>query len=145
MSDAKPTCYCAAHGCPMLGTMSTSTSGGSDWWCYLHFGKDAVRLQALTVEIHRREWLAKIITDIRMTYGTQAWSATYKAAKHELAMQTRNDLQIAELETVWNWMRRLESELEAMCNSTFTKPPKQTRIETEGFQRVQMPMPETVV
>lgn len=142
MSDHKPGCYCAAHGCPMLGTMATSTTGATEWWCFLHFGKDAVKLQATTVEINRREWLAKAITDIRMSYGTDAWPNTFKAAKHEIAMHQRNDLQISKDEPVWKWVRRLENELQAMCSATFTQPPKQVRIETEGFQRLQFAVPE---
>lgn len=146
MSDGKNPCYCAAHGCPMLGTMATSTTGATEWWCYMHFGKDVGSIQALTVEINRREWLAKIVTDIRMTYGTEKWGDTFRVAQHELSMHQRNDLHFgkAEKETaVWKWLRRLENELEAMCKGSFTKPPKQVRIDIkEPLQRVQFDVPE---
>jgi hypothetical protein len=148
----KSTCYCAAHGCPLLGTVSTSTTGGSDWWCFLHFSKDAVRLQAITVEINRRDWLARAITDLRMHYATEKWADVYKLAKHELAMQQRNDLQIrpetdaktweGRAESVGRWIQRLESELQAMCSATFTRPPKQTRLPVdEPLQKVAFEMP----
>lgn len=138
----KPACYCAAHGCPLLGVMSASTTGGSDWWCFLHFGKDAARLQAITVEINGREWLAKAITDLRRTvFGTQAWEETCKAVKHELAMQNRNDLKPHRGQTRWGWILRLESELQAMVGGTFTKQPKQTQLPVEAMQKVEFEVP----
>lgn len=151
--SSKPACYCAAHGCPLLGTVSTSTTGGSDWWCFLHFGKDAVRLQAITVEINRRDWLARAITDLRMAYGTDKWADVYKLAKHELAMQQRNDLQIkpqtdfttqaGRAESVPRWIARLENELQAMCSATFTRPPKQVQLPVvnEPLQKVGFELP----
>lgn len=152
--NGKPSCYCAAHGCPLLGTMANSTNGASEWWCFIHFGKDVGRLQQITVEINRRAWLAKAITDLRMAYGTDQWADTYKLAKHELAMQQRNDLQIrpeadaktweGRSESVGRWIQRLESELQSMCSATFTRPPKQARMAIdEPLQRVQIPMPES--
>lgn len=138
----KAPCYCAAHGCPLLGVMSTSTTGGSDWWCFIHFGKDAVRLQALTAEINRREWLAKAITDLRRAlFDTQAWEETCKALKHEFAMQNRNDLKPYRGQSRWGWITTLESELQAMVGGTFTQPPKQQRIQEEGFQKVEFEVP----
>jgi len=125
MSNDK-SCYCAANGCPLLGVMSTGTNGG-DWWCYLHFGKDGAQLQALTTEINRREWLAKAITDIRMHYGKDSWPSVYKAVKHELAMQQRNDLQMSDA-SVKHWLFRLERELQAMVRGAKTNPERQERM-----------------
>lgn len=144
MSDeGKNPCYCAAHGCNQLGTMTSSTSGASEWWCFLHFGKEATRLQPITVEVNRREWLSQAITDIRTRYWSAEWPSTFKFVQHELAMNQRNDLQYGDQDgNVWAWVRRLEGELAAMIGSTFTNPPKQQRIEAEGLTRLQLPMPE---
>lgn len=120
-------CYCSAHGCPLLGVMSTGTSGG-DFWCYLHFGKDGAQLQTITTEINRREWLAKAITDIRMHCGKDSWPSVYKSVKHELAMQQRNDLQIRENQSVKAWLFRLENELQAMVRGAKTNPERQERM-----------------
>jgi len=136
--------YCAAYGCPMLGTMSTSTNGSSEWWCFAHFGKDAGMLQRLTVEINRREWLAKAITDIRTGYWSPDWPTVFKAVQHDFAMEQRNDLRYGGSDkdtTVWRWVARLEAELQAMCNATFTKPPRQERMPDLGLQRVQLDVP----
>lgn len=144
MSNERQACYCAAHGCNQLGTMTSNTVGTSEWWCYLHFGQDAGRLQQTTAEINRRDWLSRIITDVRMRYWSDHWPDTFKHAQHELAMNNRNDLKIAKDETVWQWVRRLEGELQAMVGATFVKPPKQERIQVEGFQRMQLVAPVEV-
>lgn len=140
----KPRCYCAAHGCQLLGVSSTSTTGADDWWCFLHFGKDAVRTQAITVEANRREWLVRVITDVRKGYWSDEWPAIYRVAQHDIAMGQRNDLQYGsaghENESVWAWIGRLESALASMCEASFSKPPVQTQIATDdswnkvGFQ-----------
>lgn len=137
----KNQCFCAAHGCTLLGTMSTSTSGSDEWWCSMHFGKDASQLQPLTVEINRREWLAKAITSIRMQAHGEAWPETFKFVQHEMAMNQRADLKHNGKEAIWQWLVRLEKELESMCRGSFTNPPKQVRMAEEGFKRVQFDAP----
>lgn len=123
-------CMCSAYGCNQLGTMSISTVGTAEWWCYLHFGKDAVKLQAITTEIKRREWLSQSIVDLRRHYGTEAWPNTFKFVQHEMAMNQRNDLRYGDDDAnVWAWIQRLERELEAMIGETFTNPPKQMPIQ----------------
>lgn len=137
-------CMCAAYGCSQLGTMATSTSGGNEWWCFLHFGKDAGQLQRLTVEMNRREWLAHSITDLRRNYDAEAWHLAYRTANHEFMLNARNDLQHQrDEESVWKWIARLEGELQGMCQAEFTKPPKQQSMPIdEPFQRVQLTVPE---
>lgn len=138
--------YCAAYGCPLLGVVSTSTSGGGEWWCSLHFGKDVGQMQRLTVEMNRREWLSHTITDLRQNYGTESWPMAFKTAQHELAMNQRTDLQHKRNEeSVWQWIGRLESELGNLCRDE-RKPQRQAPISAvvpdAGPQRVQLTVPE---
>lgn len=125
----RSSCYCAAHGCPMLGTMSTHTTGASEWWCYLHFGRDAGRLQSITVEVNRREWLSKAITDLRTNYGRDTWPDVCRSVRHEFAMQQRTDLRDTAGESGWAWIVRLEHQLKSMVSSTPVSAPKQRSIE----------------
>jgi hypothetical protein len=134
--------HCAAHGCPLLGGMSTSTTGGSEWWCFLHFGKNVGQLQAITAEINRRPWISKSITDLRRYYHTEQWGNVYKFAQHELAMNQRFDLQRKQDEEVRAWVLRLEQALEAACGKV-APVAKQERIpEADPMQRVHIAMPE---
>jgi len=112
--DAKEPCYCAAHGCPLLGVFG---HGKGEWWCFLHFEKDASKRQAITTEINRRQWLADAIADLRRAYGGDEWAKTCHAVQHEFAMQQRNDLK-ANGERAWQWIRRLENELSSMVTET---------------------------
>lgn len=140
MSDRDHT-KCAAHGCPMLGVMTNNTAGSSDWWCAMHFGKNATQLQAITAELHRMDWLANIILDVRKHYDTENWKTVYRAAQHDLAMHQRNDLKFDGTESVRHWLERLERALIEACrtktgNLPFEKPAA-TAQEIAGLQKVE--------
>lgn len=140
-------CMCCAYGCPLLGVMSTSTSGGNEWWCSLHFGKDAGQMQRLTVEMNRREWLSHTITDLRKNYDAESWHLAYRTANHEFAMHQRTDLQHKRNEeSVWRWIARLESELGKLCQDERPQqrqaPLVSTLLPDAGPQRVQLSVPE---
>lgn len=106
-------CMCSAYGCPLLGTMSGSTGGGS-WWCFAHFGKDVGRFQRITSELHRVKWLLKAISDIRTRDQHADYAAAFQRIEHDFTLAQRKDLLWTAPETVEEWLARLDRELLAM-------------------------------
>lgn len=49
---------CCAHGCPLPGTMSASTMGGSAWLCRHHYGAASKDWSSITTAITRERALA---------------------------------------------------------------------------------------
>lgn len=111
----RPGYLCAAYGCPMIGTMSASTSGG-DFMCCLHFGKEPNELQAITVEINRNLWLAEAIRDIRCSARNPGWRETYQKIINDLTVAGRDDL-MPKHDGLIAWMVRLETELLAQVKA----------------------------
>lgn len=116
----RPAGACAAYGCPLLGTMSTSTAGG-EFWCFAHFGKDAGRLQRITAELHRVKWLIQAISDVRLRDQHQDYNAAFERICHDFALAQRKDLLWTAPESVEQWLIRLERELTTML----AEPPAQ--------------------
>jgi hypothetical protein len=112
----RPSCDCSAYGCKLLGTMTASTTGSSEWFCWLHFGKPAAQWQRITAEINRLGWLADIIRGVRMHYAGEAWADTYRAAKQSITVNQSGHLLKTESESVKAWMLRLEGALSAACS-----------------------------
>lgn len=108
-------CMCAAYGCPLLGTMSGSTGGGT-WWCFAHFGKDVGRFQRITAELHRLKWLLKAISDIRTREQHVDYNAAFQRIEHDFALAQRKDLVWTTPETIEQWLVRLERELLTMLS-----------------------------
>ena len=46
---------CAAYGCPMSGTLSTSTNGSHSFYCHFHFGVDSSDWGNITLRIKNRQ------------------------------------------------------------------------------------------
>lgn len=113
MSDERtadrPGYLCAAYGCPMIGSMSSSTAGG-DFMCVAHYRKDQAKLQAITFEVNRNEWLARAIRDIRARSHNPGWRKTCARIKQDLADAGRADL-AQKNDSMDTWMIRLEVEL----------------------------------
>lgn len=135
--------HCAAHGCPLLGALSTSTTGGSEWWCFMHFGKNFGQMPAITAELNRRPWLSKGLADIRMYYGRSIWPEVYRNVQHELAMNQRPDLQRKPSEDVRAWVLRLEQALESACGKTepVVRQERILDVEADPMQRLRIEMP----
>lgn len=105
---------CAAWGCPLLGSMSTSTAGTSSWWCFAHFGRDVGRFQRITSELHRLKWLISAISDVRLHDQHQDYNAAFERICHDFALAQRKDLVWTSPETAEQWLIRLERELTLM-------------------------------
>lgn len=104
---------CTAYGCPLPGTMSTSTAGG-EWRCFAHHGKDVGRLQRITAELHRVKWLINAISDIRTREQHQDYNAAFQRIEHDFTLAQRKDLLWTQPETADQWLVRLSRELTAM-------------------------------
>jgi len=55
---------CAAPGCCLPGTMSTSTQGPKDWWCRVHFGAPRGEHASITAHISNRRALFRLAMDL---------------------------------------------------------------------------------
>jgi len=122
----RPGHLCAAYGCPLIGSMCSSTSGSSEWWCFAHFGASAGRLQAITSELTRLRWLTMAVHDVRFhdRPGTQASRAAFNLIENELKAHKRPDLLWRRPdadrpmgEKRYLWLERLENELRAQLAS----------------------------
>ena len=118
----RPPHLCAAYGCSLIGSMTTSTSGSTEWWCFAHFGANPGRFQAITNEIHRLRWLSMAVHDVRFhdKPGTEASRAAFQLIERELTAHQRPDLLWRRPdadhpmgEKRYLWLERLENALRA--------------------------------
>ncbi|MCA3109855.1 MAG: hypothetical protein ING91_19370 [Rhodocyclaceae bacterium] len=63
-SIAKASAQCAAHGCPLPGTHSDSTTGGGSWVCAAHRTAATSDWQAVTHRIRENGWLCALVARI---------------------------------------------------------------------------------
>lgn len=134
---------CAAYGCPMVGTMSGSTVGTSEWYCWLHFGKEAVQWQAITVELNHLRWLVEAVNGMRRHYRGPGWSDAYLSALQAIRANQRTEWEKLQSESVTQWLQRLDNEL-GKAAAQATKPPvKQARMEqADTWSKVNFEVPE---
>jgi hypothetical protein len=144
----RPRHLCAAYGCPLTGTSSTSTSGSDEWWCFAHFGLDYGQVQAATTEVNRVPWLAAAAQDVRdvnrVKPGTPESKAAFALIEHELTLHGRKDLLLIQGESRRQWLNRLEGALLAIVRESVKPPPVQLTVATENvntFGRVGFDMP----
>lgn len=107
--------HCAAYGCPMLGTMSMSTTGSNDWYCWLHFGREATQWQRITTELRRFDWLIEAMQEMRRNYGFDGWDEAYLGAMKAIRLHQRLDLEYLKPEPVGQWFARLDKVLQEAC------------------------------
>lgn len=141
----RPGHLCAAYGCPLIGTSSSSTTGSTDWWCFAHFGADIGRAQTITSEINRLSWLAAAARDVRMHKpGTKDSKAAFALIEHELTQHQRTDLLWDRTESRIQWLSRLEGEVLRLLGEHIRPAPVQGEIaaqSTGSFDRVSFDMP----
>lgn len=106
---------CTAWGCPMHGSISTSTAGSSKWLCWLHFGQDVGRWQRITSDLNRLAWLVNAIAALRRDHGGVNWDEAYAAADRAMREHQRSDLWHVEGEKLQAWFGRLDAALLAGC------------------------------
>lgn len=112
---------CAASGCPMLATHSRSTTGG-DWYCFAHFAAPPGKTGHITDELNRLGWLVQIVRDLRAVPVLKNFDAIEAAARKEITLCQRNDLQCKDSESPAQWMVRLEGVLAKSCKDSMVQP-----------------------
>ena len=106
---------CAAYGCPFPGTCSSSTTGTTDWYCSMHNSSDSSRMQQITAELRRHDWLVNAIVDCkRYRKGAPEWPHVYGRIYGNIAQAQRPELQWNGKESRVLWLMRLESALMAI-------------------------------
>lgn len=118
MSDAGEWGICAAHGCPLLGTL-----GGSPWYCFCHHGRPNGANDAITARLRSDELLpiVQATLDIRRCFGSfRDYPDIYRSLQQRLIQADRRDLLLGEADCsphrpgkpiVKQWLARLEREL----------------------------------
>lgn len=114
-------CNCTAHGCPLHGTMTRSTSGvkedGAGWLCLLHFAAEGKRWPAITAELNRLGWLAAITRDLR----ARGWT-NYGSHEKAIRLNQSSHLLVSDRENLHAYLIRLESALQQACAEPETAP-----------------------
>ncbi|SNT33634.1 hypothetical protein SAMN06265795_12636 [Noviherbaspirillum humi] len=144
MINGRASCDCAAHGCPMLGSLTSSTTGTSEWLCWFHFGKEPVQWQSITAQLREVGWLVDALRNIRMNYGTENWGPVYLGIKQELLRNGREDLTCKELETVRMWSGRIEKAIadHVQVRPAQQKPLQGVEVKSGTWSKVQYSLPE---
>lgn len=106
--------YCASTGCPMLGSMSSSTTSGGDYYCFLHFGCKPGGAHAITNELQRLSWLVKITQAVRAANANN-WDRIETAMNKEIRLNQSSHLLRGDHESLPKWLARLEDTLRAAC------------------------------
>lgn len=83
---------CAAFGCPCYGAIQSSTTGGTDWFCLFHFGRQPTELQAITQVLRENSdvvnamFRARVADDFEwlMKRSKAAWMYMDRIGKPEL-------------------------------------------------------------
>ncbi len=150
----RPPHLCAAYGCPLIGSMCSSTSGSTDWWCFAHFGATPGRFQAITSELHRLRWLTMAVHDVRFhAPGTEASRAAFQLIERELKAHGREELLWHRPdadhplgEKRYRWLERLEAALKTELGDVLDPTSYQAALpigggEKSSFSKVGFDMP----
>lgn len=110
------TSTCNAAGCHMLATNSTSTNGGGEWLCFIHFAADYEDRLRITAELGRLRWLVDIVRALRAGQNLTA------DQQQNFVLAQRSDLRQRENEWPRGWMIRLENVLQQSCRDSLVQP-----------------------
>lgn len=105
---------CAA-GCNMLATNSSSTNGGGEWLCFIHFKGDYADRYRITAELVRMRWLVDIVRCLR------AGAALTADMQQNFVLAQRSDLKQNSRESAQAWMIRLEGVLYQSCQDSLVQ------------------------
>lgn len=120
-------CLCAAYGCPLMGVITGSTSGANDWCCAFHANRQGAQLQEITMIINRYRWLAEAITLVRgMVPGRTARAAILSRLWDDFNRHDRPELYWNRVETVRQWVNRLDKALDDLVAPELQKAPPPT-------------------
>lgn len=123
MSENTHSIYCAANGCPMLGTQSSSATGSSDWYCSIHFGCKPGTAHVITTELQRLAWLVKITQGVRAHGGSRNWDKIETAMNKEIRAAQSSHLLRGDHESLTKWLMRMEDCLRQACAESNPQQP----------------------
>ena len=106
---------CHASGCPMLATNSTSTTGGGEWLCFIHFATDYADRYHVTAELVRLRWFVDIVRNLRAGQPLTA------DQQQNFVLSQRSDLKQNNVERMHDWMIRLEGVLAQSCHDSLVQ------------------------
>lgn len=115
MSETTHSIYCSANGCPQLGVRSSSATGGSDWYCSMHYGCRPGTAHTITAELQRLGWLVKIAQGVRANGGGKGWDKIERAMEKEIKLNQSGHL-LRGNESLTKWLLRLDDTLVLACN-----------------------------
>ena len=123
---------CAAHGCPLPGSMSAGLQGEGTWFCRNHFGTVTSDRDAITTRIRKYQWMIQVAvflnhcleSDEGLLHGEERFSET--AARIEAGLRQRGvDIPRIDPEFphrgILDWERRIYVKFDALVNGL--KPP----------------------
>lgn len=106
----------------MLATNSRSTTGGSDWLCFIHFAAEKDDWHHISAELQRLKWLVDVVRDLRALPIKKNWPTVEIEARKSISLSQRGDLQMNDRENVPAWMIRLEGILAQSCKDSLVQP-----------------------
>ncbi|MFG7180708.1 hypothetical protein ACGYQ5_14365 [Burkholderia pseudomallei] len=124
MSEDRAGGLCAAHGCPLLGSLGRA----GQWVCFCHANADSAVWQEITRVIRANEAIAASTLDIRRFRFSENWATAYRGIAKRLREADRADLLPSASSDgsphrenpsaiVTQWLTRLERELlQAVAN-----------------------------
>lgn len=108
---------CAAHGCPMPGSMSQSTSGNDKWFCRFHNNIEYDSWRNVSSQLNRMFWLVSSLNKILARKSFDDWEGTYRNIQNVMRQNQRSDLLYNEEIDfgIYGWILRLDREISNSC------------------------------
>lgn len=98
---------CAAHGCPLLGTLCSDR-----WYCFCHINRPASVNDAITIALNRNRAIVDTTLDIRRMRYSADWPTVRASISRRLKAANREDLLPRGTDmNIVAWLMRLEREL----------------------------------
>jgi hypothetical protein len=125
---------CAAHGCPLPGSVSDNTRGEGPWTCSPHRRADSKDWPAVTERLTANRWLVKAMTVLRTEDVTPELAQRISYAANERGFSPL--AWVEDEETVRQWAYRFQMSVLAFADTG--------RCESRPKQRPWIPKPGNV-
>ena len=117
-TDAINSRQCFANGCPLHGSVTSSVTGSSNWFCAMHFRAHSSNWHEVTARIRRNMTLVNLIREIRMTqngrpFDYKTWMATLSHSAPQY-IPNDDDRRRNGKFSMRKWQERLDKELFAL-------------------------------
>lgn len=115
--------HCCAPGCKLPGTMATSTTGSSEWYCRLHFGASYAEQADITLRANNRLGLYRLalawVNEAPNTPIPGEVIDTLRRFRRESVLSTKSPVEGRSLR-MQTMARALLSQLDAECRDAST-------------------------